>query len=294
MNSSNQQPCSSFDASPTTCFLSKILYCPSPNLVAIAGFALFEARDEPRRVAIQFAPDLSLADSIAAALEQPPIRDTVNLAQPRIRSLIASFTGPDPQFRPDRFDIPGALRVLPPMCLATFSFEKEMEHLSQELFREVTLWAKLNNYTRPKKWGVAYLRRALRRILLNYRVWKDQTIERQIPVGNFISNRSSFRIYLAYKDLRYGIYRMLHPVSIARTNKNAKALASNWPRIKAGIEAKLQMKCEMRAIVESAVGEAKESLVSRQKTMEDAGIIVFPESSLHALAADAQAALLTV
>jgi hypothetical protein len=95
---------------------------------------------------------------------------------------------------------------------------------------------------------------------------------------------------MGYKDPRKNIYRMLHPVSILSSSKQAVLLSRNWPEIRHGLRNELTMECEIRAIVENSNAYSTRAVEAR-RVMEDAGIRVDPVDSLWALAADAELAL---
>ncbi len=273
---------------PTDCYLTKIAYQPTPDLYATVGFALFEAKDEPRRTAIRFAPRLELIDSMHTALGGKIWETVLGDAQPKIRSMIANASGRDPVLFPQNFDLPRDLRTFPLMSLQVDDFEREVEELSNTIFRPLTLWAESNNWQQPKTFGVNYLRQKMRTAF--GRLLRRPGIEKHIPVGRFFPVERQMEIYLAYKDLQNKVYHMLQPVSVLKTRRNAALLARDWPQIRDGIQNEFQLRCELSAIVENSDLTSKSRTASCQ-SLEDAGITVEPVSSLSDIVRRAELAL---
>jgi hypothetical protein len=273
---------------PTDCYLMKIAYQPNPDFYAAVGFALFEAKDEPRKTAIRFAPRLDLIESIHTSSGGQIWETILRNAQPAIRSLVASAVGPHPTFFPQNFNIPRDLKIFRLIELQVDDFDQEVDRLSHTIFGQLTLWAEYYNWQQPKTFGFSYLSQrlsaAFRKLL------RRPGLDKRIPVGKFLHDDRRLNIHLAYEDRQNNTYRMLQPVSILNSRQNAYRLARDWPYVRDGLQNEKGFPCELSAIVEGAELTSKSRIESCRR-LEDAGIIVAPVSSLSDIVRRAELAL---
>lgn len=277
---------------PAECLLVKFVYEPTEELSTTVGFALIENQPKPRRAITRFAPRLELVDSITSALRTEPFGQSMKRVEPGIIEWVGS--GTDLYVFPTSLGIRPELKIDGPHALSTHNFIEEADRQSEKLFPILDLWAKANPRPKTKEYGQPYIQRSIRNAFLDRGLWRHKALDKQISIERFVSDYRLRTIFLAYKDLRNyddKIYRLLHPVSVYGSSTNTQVLAENWPLIRDGVENELQMRCEIRAIVENAPQNASKNRVEALRTLESAGITVAKVEALHALAADAEAAL---
>ncbi len=279
----------------TECRLVKFVYKPTDDLGITVGFSLMENQPQPRRTITRFAPRVELVDSIALALRAEPFQDSIRRDEPRINEWIASLSGFDARVFPHCLAIRPELTIHGPTELTTYDFADEANRQSEQLFQALDLWAKANPRPKIRGYGLTFIQRSIRNLLVAREIWLHKGLHKQVSIERFVSDFRLQKIYLAYKDLRNQndkVYRMIHPVSVYGSSTNARVLADNWPMIRDGLKNELGMRCEIRAIVENAPQKASKNRVVALRTLEEAGVVVSKVESLHAVAADAEQALL--
>jgi hypothetical protein len=270
-------------------WLSEIIYHPTRKFYVTVGFAMFEAQEKDRQIAVRFAPNLELVECFSVALGGESVKRMLSRAKPMIENLIASATGIEPLLFPQEFGIPDSLRFLPPRKFQTQNFTAEIERQYPEFFRELNLFSEKFDCRERKKYGYSFLSRNLHAAFEKF--WRHKKLHKGIRIERFVSGIQSLKsIYLGYKSSQYQLFRLLQPVSIVTSTKPAETLASNWPKIQDGLQNELGLKCEMRAIVETL---AKDNIISTKarQILKDAKILVDPASALPSLAAQALEAL---
>src|SRR3954447_12577317 len=108
-------------------WLTEIIYHPTRSFYATVGFAMFEAVEEDRDVAVRFAPELEFVDSLSLALSGKSVQPLLLRARPLIERLVVSAKGIEPLLFPNEFGIPSELRFLPPIRFETDNFIQEAD-----------------------------------------------------------------------------------------------------------------------------------------------------------------------
>lgn len=266
----------------------RLLNQPTHSFNAIVGFVMFEARDEDRNIFIRFAPDLAFLESICIALQGKSLKSLLMSARPGIERMVAEADGTEPLLLPQEFSISRELTFLPCIRHQTDNFSKAAEQHEKDSSLYLNSWSAKFEIRKRKDYGIQFLRKSLRNAFS--RVWCRKELKKGISVVEFIPDVASLRsIFLAYAPSTF-LFRLMHPISIVKSTKPAEVLASNWPKIQAGLQDKTGVSCEMRAVVESLTTENRVAVRARA-LLQDVGIAIDPVSSLEAMAKQAQIAL---
>ena len=279
---------------PTSCRLVKFVYEPLDGLRITVGFSLIENQPQPRRTITRFAPRVELVDSITLALRAESFKDSMKRDEPKISEWAATLSANDALVFPPSLEIRPELTIQGPFELTTHNFSDEANRQSERTFQALELWAKANPPRRTKEYWRAYIQRSLHDLFVARGIWSHRSLHKKVSVERFVSDHRLRKIFLCHKDLRNHddkVYRMIHPVSVHGSSTDAPVLADNWPMIREGLQAELQMRCEMRAIIENAPQKASKNRVEALRLIEGVGIRADKVGSLHTLAAETESAL---